>query len=105
MLGSEEFKEAIVTKVSSTRVYVEKNSYQHTFKYTLKRQGKLPQSILQNFAGYIGLVTDDPEYLKNMKKREKAHNDFVKRLNLMVDGLTQEQEQEILITIEKTLKG
>lgn len=105
MLGSEEFKEAIVTKVSSTRVYVEKNSYQHTFKYTLKRQGKLPQSILQNFAGYTGLVTDDPEYLKNMKKREKAHNDFVKRLNLMVDGLTQEQEQEILRTIEKTLKG
>lgn len=105
MLDSEEFKEAIVTKVSSTRVYVEQNSYQHTFKYTLKRQGQLPQRVLQRSAGNIGIVTDDPDYLNNIRKREKAHNDFVKRLNLMVDGLTQEQEQEVLKAIEKVVKG
>ena len=113
LLDSEEFKEAIVTKVSSTRVYVEQttrvyveqNSYQHTFKYTLKRQGQLPQMALQQYAGNSSIVTDDPEYLNNIKKRKKAHNDFVKRSNLMIDGLTQEQEHEILRTIEKVVKG
>jgi len=101
LLDSEWFNEATVKKVSATRVYVEESSVE----YTLKRQGQLPQRVLQRSAGNIGIVTDDPDYLNNIKKRKKAHNDFVKRLNLMIDGLTQEQEQEVLRTIEKVLKG
>lgn len=101
----EEFREAVVTKVSATRVYIQELGDDGSFQHTLNRQGNLPAQTLHDaFMEYRFLVTDDPEYFNKKKAREQSHKEFVSKRNEITRNLTQAQEEAVLKAIKRVLE-